>query len=171
MEVGGVLFKKKKKNGVYGNSVDLVGSRRIKKKKEETEFCSNRVDAVVGSLVQLCHRSALTTVDECSVQIERAHLVHSVEWFDDRALPPGRLARCLGSWATRRSFVCMLFLCPMLDLRLVFGLPSGGLFFFFQAEDGIRDHCVTGVQTCALPISSLAQRGGHGRDCEGAVFF
>src|SRR5437588_9189668 len=25
-------------------------------------------------------------------------------------------------------------------------------FFFFQAEDGIRDHCVTGVQTCSLPI-------------------
>src|SRR5947207_3830577 len=24
--------------------------------------------------------------------------------------------------------------------------------FFFQAEDGIRGHCVTGVQTCALPI-------------------
>ena len=28
-------------------------------------------------------------------------------------------------------------------------------FFFFQAEDGIRDHCVTGVQTCALPILDL----------------
>src|SRR6266478_6754571 len=27
------------------------------------------------------------------------------------------------------------------------------LFFFFQAEDGIRDLTVTGVQTCALPIS------------------
>src|SRR5215204_5494685 len=27
-----------------------------------------------------------------------------------------------------------------------------GADFFFQAEDGIRDHCVTGVQTCALPI-------------------
>src|SRR5260221_9481467 len=27
--------------------------------------------------------------------------------------------------------------------------------FFFQAEDGIRDHCVTGVQTCALPISDI----------------
>src|SRR5205807_4067713 len=26
-------------------------------------------------------------------------------------------------------------------------------FFFFQAEDGIRDYKVTGVQTCALPIS------------------
>src|SRR5215469_14558925 len=29
------------------------------------------------------------------------------------------------------------------------------LFFFFQAEDGIRDLYVTGVQTCALPISLL----------------
>src|SRR2546430_10412055 len=28
--------------------------------------------------------------------------------------------------------------------------------FFFQAEDGIRDLTVTGVQTCALPISSAA---------------
>src|SRR5688572_23152833 len=28
-------------------------------------------------------------------------------------------------------------------------------FFFFQAEDGIRDLTVTGVQTCALPISGL----------------
>src|SRR5437762_8757668 len=27
------------------------------------------------------------------------------------------------------------------------------IFFFFQAEDGIRDTSVTGVQTCALPIS------------------
>src|SRR5262249_58117234 len=27
------------------------------------------------------------------------------------------------------------------------------IFFFFQAEDGIRDWSVTGVQTCALPIS------------------
>src|SRR5437588_12301816 len=33
--------------------------------------------------------------------------------------------------------------------------------FFFQAEDGIRVHCVTGVQTCALPIS--AQGGMDGR--------
>src|SRR2546429_945569 len=29
------------------------------------------------------------------------------------------------------------------------------LFFFFQAEDGIRDVAVTGVQTCALPISGF----------------
>src|SRR3712207_8139577 len=32
------------------------------------------------------------------------------------------------------------------------------LFFFFQAEDGIRDIGVTGVQTCALPISYLVRR-------------
>src|SRR5258708_30543809 len=31
------------------------------------------------------------------------------------------------------------------------GVLLGG-FFFFQAEDGIRDDLVTGVQTCALPI-------------------
>src|SRR2546429_7079048 len=29
------------------------------------------------------------------------------------------------------------------------------IFFFFQAEDGIRDVAVTGVQTCALPIYDL----------------
>src|SRR5216683_6154633 len=32
-------------------------------------------------------------------------------------------------------------------------------FFFFQAEDGIRDLIVTGVQTCALPIFPMAVRG------------
>src|SRR5690606_39478378 len=49
---------------------------------------------------------------------------------------------------------------------LIFQLRSvAGLFrlffFFFQAEDGIRDFHVTGVQTCALPILAVAllQRG------------
>src|SRR2546426_5886672 len=32
--------------------------------------------------------------------------------------------------------------------------------FFFQAEDGIRDYKVTGVQTCALPISRQLGNGG-----------
>src|SRR5437667_6220523 len=40
-------------------------------------------------------------------------------------------------------------------------------FFFFQAEDGIRDRDVTGVQTCALPISRCSRQrsapcGPHG---------
>src|SRR2546430_5167885 len=36
-------------------------------------------------------------------------------------------------------------------------------FFFFQAEDGIRDLTVTGVQTCALPISHRRAAGARGR--------
>src|SRR5688572_31619399 len=41
------------------------------------------------------------------------------------------------------------------------------LFFFFQAEDGIRDLTVTGVQTCALPICTqreIAQETKLGKD-------
>src|SRR5688572_31760035 len=40
----------------------------------------------------------------------------------------------------------MLILCGITSFLL--------FFFFFQAEDGIRDLTVTGVQTCALPIST-----------------
>src|SRR5947207_7993729 len=46
----------------------------------------------------------------------------------------------------------LLFLCVYL---FTFCLVFLFFFFFFQAEDGIRDHCVTGVQTCALPISMV----------------
>src|SRR5258707_6269187 len=40
---------------------------------------------------------------------------------------------------------------------------SNQYFFFFQAEDGIRDIGVTGVQTCALPISASRRGPGTGR--------
>src|SRR5256885_9236025 len=53
-----------------------------------------------------------------------------------------------------------------------------GLYFFFQAEDGIRDYKVTGVQTCALPIwvyQKLSVNGGVGlalgRDIDLRIFF
>src|SRR5256885_5613027 len=40
-------------------------------------------------------------------------------------------------------------------------VQRGSYIFFFQAEDGIRDYKVTGVQTCALPISvGIAVRRG-----------
>src|SRR5256885_8165884 len=39
--------------------------------------------------------------------------------------------------------------CPFVPCMIVVYVS----FFFFQAEDGIRDYKVTGVQTCALPIS------------------
>src|SRR5207248_3880671 len=41
---------------------------------------------------------------------------------------------------------------PALAYTLRFLFVSFFFFFFFQAEDGIRDRTVTGVQTCALPI-------------------
>src|SRR5699024_12218429 len=39
----------------------------------------------------------------------------------------------------------------------VYNLMLMFFFFFFQAEDGIRDRNVTGVQTCALPILYLSE--------------
>src|SRR2546426_9030111 len=36
--------------------------------------------------------------------------------------------------------------------------PYKYVYFFFQAEDGIRDYKVTGVQTCALPIFRVSGR-------------
>src|SRR5699024_11983459 len=59
-----------------------------------------------------------------------------------------------------RRCVC----CPVLFMRAPLlrhpsSSPRAGawsrLFFFFQAEDGIRARNVTGVQTCALPISKM----------------
>src|SRR5258707_9786376 len=45
--------------------------------------------------------------------------------------------------------------CRILIHR-IYSTPSVVFFFFFQAEDGIRDIGVTGVQTCALPIWTSA---------------
>src|SRR5260370_14368842 len=60
----------------------------------------------------------------------------------------GRVCRC---WAVAPGLVHR----EREDLRLRW-IPL--LFFFFQAEDGIRDSSVTGVQTCALPISYRRER-------------
>src|SRR5260221_7938238 len=60
---------------------------------------------------------------------------------------------CSSLRSTNSLTVCRPYLC------------SSFFFFFFQAEDGIRDHCVTGVQTCALPISFAVEgntAGGSG---------
>src|SRR5690349_22763543 len=62
----------------------------------------------------------------------------------------------------------MLFISPSIDLSYLFCLLFFCFFlfvffFFFQAEDGIRDLYVTGVQTCALPIcpNSLWRNGSR----------
>src|SRR5690606_40315314 len=55
------------------------------------------------------------------------------------------------------------------DGSIVSPHSSSVFFFFFQAEDGIRDFHVTGVQTCALPICRGRQlrRPGHLRRAAG----
>src|SRR5437763_12504651 len=46
------------------------------------------------------------------------------------------------------------------------------IFFFFQAEDGIRDTSVTGVQTCALPILiEQGYDGSYNGDAYGSVMY
>src|SRR6201999_3461579 len=54
----------------------------------------------------------------------------------------------------------------VIDAEHARGDALAGL-YFFQAEDGIRDADVTGVQTCALPISSrsTSRAGGRARTC------
>src|SRR5258708_31521508 len=60
------------------------------------------------------------------------------------------------------SFKAGPVLCSGIRCRL-----SLVLFFFFQAEDGIRDDLVTGVQTCALPISGwVCTHAGDVEDVE-----
>src|SRR5216684_9231118 len=64
------------------------------------------------------------------------------------------------NWAALnpRSVACLYLDAPVCDFK---SWPAGrgraqGSAFFFQAEDGIRGVAVTGVQTCALPISPCA---------------
>src|SRR2546423_7614416 len=53
-----------------------------------------------------------------------------------------------------QASTCMKRTCPRLSCKTSRRLLSlRSAVFFFQAEDGIRDKLVTGVQTCALPIS------------------
>src|SRR5256885_5814757 len=65
--------------------------------------------------------------------------------------------QCLASisrWITGSSSwkrFC-LFVCRALSSIMVICMLRAIRLFFFQAEDGIRDYKVTGVQTCALPI-------------------
>src|SRR2546430_9127473 len=75
--------------------------------------------------------------------------------MSSRSRPPGRSrsgAGCAGAKRVRCTGVGALWgSCESLSPRCA----TGGARFFFQAEDGIRDLTVTGVQTCALPISQV----------------
>src|SRR2546427_6129767 len=57
-------------------------------------------------------------------------------------------------------FLCICIVVVSCIYSISVLLLSFFFFFFFQAEDGIRDLTVTGVQTCALPISYLFSDDG-----------
>src|SRR5438034_5614418 len=62
-----------------------------------------------------------------------------------------RLGEKTFRYSTTRDVYCGFSMSIV--FRVKYNVVVVFVFFFFQAEDGIRDHCVTGVQTCALPIS------------------
>src|SRR2546421_8727715 len=79
--------------------------------------------------------------------------------------------------AVRNTTVPIAKMCAIVDLS-----GASVSVFFFQAEDGIRDLIVTGVQTCALPIlwrcdfelhpcAHVQARGGHHPVCDAPVRF
>src|SRR3712207_7688430 len=49
-------------------------------------------------------------------------------------------------------------------LNIAYVIDKNVVCFFFQAEDGIRDIGVTGVQTCALPIYDFVREGAARQD-------
>src|SRR2546427_402432 len=73
------------------------------------------------------------------------------------------------SWKRFCLFVCralssIMVICMLTAIRLLLTFVMSLYLFFFQAEDGIRDLTVTGVQTCALPISQICQLWGVEQD-------
>src|SRR5688572_15194690 len=72
-----------------------------------------------------------------------SHSTSSRTHGDDGGLVAGADQRRSGVTVMRTASVCLR------------------VFFFFQAEDGIRDLTVTGVQTCALPICKTPRPSPH----------
>src|SRR5260221_5495197 len=59
--------------------------------------------------------------------------------------------------------MCLFFSNQQKTRDITMCLEYRRVLFLSQAEDGIRDHCVTGVQTCALPIYLWRRRADHRR--------
>src|SRR5256885_10337836 len=82
-----------------------------------------------------------------------------------------RVVRGIGEACLRDSItkhIMMEYRKHSMTLVRFVGIRSDTMlcFFFFQAEDGIRDYKVTGVQTCALPIYKHVGPGEEERDPE-----
>src|SRR5260221_9038221 len=76
-------------------------------------------------------------------------------------LPTGKSAAFARAVIEKPSMPSFLMIFSAACTMLANSARLCSCFFFFQAEDGIRDHCVTGVQTCALPISIAESLDGR----------
>src|SRR5438067_4821482 len=69
--------------------------------------------------------------------------------------------KCLASFFTFEKITIYISFTNLSPHYSIYSAYSSYMIsFFFQAEDGIRDRNVTGVQTCALPISCLPSQPG-----------
>src|SRR2546422_3646736 len=76
---------------------------------------------------------------------------------DDAGAPEDSRSRVSMDCRSVSIVFCLSFRCvPCNSWSVMVIVPW--FFFFFQAEDGIRDVAVTGVQTCALPICATLRR-------------
>src|SRR2546429_104501 len=112
------------------------------KKKNVITSCS--VTMMLFLHLEVKPLMTLTTVLYLSCALISGHRAMMLMEVNER-----RTDSCLVVFNRLRFILCRVswFLSMALCLLL--------LFFFFQAEDGIRDVAVTGVQTCALPIFPL----------------
>src|SRR2546429_3680 len=119
---------------------------------EEAAWTSRLADLGETGIVIARHRIDETAVSSTTVGIDcRGANAVSVwsRWRADhgvgRLLTPSALARMLNPGTGEE-------LCVIASVLRYVISDAAFFFFFFQAEDGIRDVAVTGVQTCALPI-------------------
>src|SRR5437016_1250836 len=68
-------------------------------------------------------------------------------------------------------WLSILCCCDMFNFLFFLVVFCFVIYFFFQAEDGIRDWSVTGVQTCALPIFTMTDNMGVKEEIELIVEF
>src|SRR5256886_11993174 len=102
--------------------LNCCSTDRLPRYKGDLELINHYVGSITSEAYQ---KRCMRKNELLADAAEKASL--GAEWLGARAYPRDRLN---GAWT----------------------LVMGGQFFFFQAEDGIRDLNVTGVQTCALPI-------------------
>src|SRR6516165_11745076 len=106
---------------------------------------SGGVDAV-NAIMHTLVRNAQPVPEELPAEI-RAYLANSQplpEWADMDKIRRGQ--QLYETWGV---LITLCLFCASLPASYA---AAKGVIFFFQAEDGIRDLTVTGVQTCALPI-------------------